>query len=482
VTKRRKQLIPNGFHMFDLAFIGSGGSSPSRSRGAPCSILDLGGENYMFDAGEGSLRQIIGTPHSVLETSAIFITHLHADHILGLPSLVLQVGSAPGTLNIYGPVGLYEFLVSTLNLAHANLAREVIVNEMVVSEGDYANFKEKSIHKYHVPWSLKSLSNRQGAGSGVRPNKSINIHRREIKTDSDTGAWTLVDQDAISVQARLIKHRIPCFGFVVKETDIAGKLDADKCDELGVPPDRRGVFKSGHDYIAKYEDEDGQERERLVRMEDVCGPPVPGRKVVILGDTCDASNMTNVAMDCDVLVHEATAGNEFHHTLVARGHSTPRMAAETALAFNAKRIIINHVGSQYLALASARGVAGLRIDTDLQREARAALGRPQHCFVGRDFVTVSVPQGGYSRGNDKFLIKFPYVDLATGATNLKGESKHVTELPPRPEKGPHGYVCLGDNNKHKGHNNMHSNSTNKGGSNGGSKRRNNNNNSNSNNR
>ena len=101
----KRQIIPNGFHMFDLAFIGSGGSSPSRSRGAPCSILDLGGENYMFDAGEGSLRQIIGTPHSVLETSSIFITHMHADHILGLPSLVLQVGSAPGTLNIYGPVG-----------------------------------------------------------------------------------------------------------------------------------------------------------------------------------------------------------------------------------------------------------------------------------------------------------------------------------------------------------------------------------------
>ena len=443
---RRQNVIPNGFHMFDLAFIGSGGSSPSRSRGAPCSILDLGGENYMFDAGEGSLRQIIGTPHSVLETSSIFITHMHADHILGLPSLVLQVGSAQGVLNIYGPVGIYEFLATALNLAHANLTRKVVVNEMIIDDEDYMRFKDKSNGKISTPWTMQSMMNREGASSDVQPNKSINLHRREIRSDG-TGAWNLVQEEAISVNAKLIKHRIPCFGFVVRETDIAGKLDATKCDTLGVPADKRGVFKSGHDLVVKYKGEGGEELERLVKPEDVCGPPIPGRKLVVLGDTSDASNMGNVALDCDILVHEATAGNEFHQTLVSRGHSTPRMAAETAISFNARRLIINHVGSQYLALASARGVAGLRIDTDLQREARAALGRPQHCIVSRDFVTVSVPPGGYSRNNNKFNIRFPYVDLSTGATNIKGDCKVVTELPNSHQKGPHGYVCLGPDSK-----------------------------------
>ena len=205
-----------------------------------------------------------------------------------------------------------------------------------------------------------------------------------------------------------------------------------------MPPDKRGVFKSGRDLLVKQGSE-----ERLVRAEEVCGAPIAGRKIVILGDTSDASNIGSAAMDCDILVHEATAGNEFQRTLVARGHSTPRMAAEMAIRFNARRLIINHVGSQYLALASARGVAGLRIDTDIQREARSALGRPEHCFVSRDFVTVSVPPGGYSKSNDKFHIKFPYVDLATGATNIKGDCKVVTELPTNHQKGPHGYVCLG---------------------------------------
>lgn len=392
----------------------------------------------MFDAGEGSLRQIIGTPHSVLETSSIFITHMHADHILGLPSLVLQVGSAQGTLNIYGPEGVYDFLATSLNLAHANLTRKVVVHEMTIDEDDYSRFRERSNPKIPTSWTIKSMSNREGASSDVQPNKSINLHRKQIKTDH-TGAWNCVQEQAITVNAKLIKHRVPTFGFVVKETDIAGKLDAAKCDDLGVPPDKRGVFKSGHDLVVKHEG-----IETVVRAGDVCGPPIPGRKVVILGDTSDASNIRNEAIDCDILVHEATAGNEFQQTLISRGHSTPRMAAATAISFNARRLIINHVGSQYLALASARGVPGLRIDTDIQREARAALGRPEHCFVSRDFVTVSVPPGGYSRVNNKFHIKFPYVDLATGATSIKGDCKVVSELPTSHQKGPHGYVCLGD--------------------------------------
>ena len=446
----QSEIMPRSFHVFDLMFLGSGGSSPSRFRGAPCSLLSLGGENFMFDAGEGSLRQLINAPYSAAETSRIFITHMHADHILGLPSLILQNAQAPGPLNIYGPVGLYDFLVTTLNMTHASVSRQIIVNEMVIKSKDFVDFEKNSVRKIPTNWTMQSIRNREGAGKEIKPNKSINITRRAILSD-DKGTWRCVD-GAMSVHARMVKHRVPCFGYVAQEKAVAGKLDVEKCDAYGVPVDQRRVFKEGKSYLAKYRDEKGSVVERVIEMSDVCEAPIPGRRLVYLGDTSDPSNMGTAALDADLLVHEATAGNEFHDTLIARGHSTSRMAASAALALNAKRLVINHVGSQYMALSTPHSRPNLKTDTDIQREARTTLGRPEHCFVARDFVTVSIPPGGYSRANNKFLVKFPYVNVYGGNVSSKGESVEVSELPGTPPRGPHAYTALqvggGGNRRH----------------------------------
>ena len=184
-----------------------------------------------------------------------------------------------------------------------------------------------------------------------------------------------------------------------------------------------------------------------------------------LGDTSDPSNMGSAAFDADLLVHEATAGNEFHEVLVARGHSTSRMAASAALAMNAKRLVINHVGSQYMALSTPLSRPNLKTDTDIQREARITLGRPEHCFVARDFVIVSVPPGGYSRANNKFNVKFPYVNVHKGNISSQGGSIEVSELPSTPPRGPHSYTALEfgvEKRKHSGRNPVHRGSGNSG--------------------
>ena len=173
-------------------------------------------------------------------------------------------------------------------MTHASVTREIIVNEMVITDKDFLDFEKNSVRKIPTNWTMQSIRNREGAGKGIKPNKSINIKRREIRSDGK-GAWKCVE-GAMSVQGRMIKHRVPCFGYIAQEKDVAGKLDVEKCDAFGVPVDQRRVFKEGKSYIAKYKGDDGVEIERLVEMDDVCKAPIPGRRLVYLGDT-SISNM-----------------------------------------------------------------------------------------------------------------------------------------------------------------------------------------------
>jgi ribonuclease Z len=97
-----------------------------------------------------------------------------------------------------------------------------------------------------------------------------------------------------------LKHRIPCFGYVIQESDKPGKLDVEKAKSLGVKhgPDL-GILKNGNSVIAVGT---GQE----IKPEDVLGEPIKGKKVVVLGDTCDTTEIAVFSQDADYIVHEAT--------------------------------------------------------------------------------------------------------------------------------------------------------------------------------
>src|ERR671916_1759314 len=93
----------------DVLFVGTAGSAPTARRGLPATLLRRGGERLLFDCGEGTQRQLMRSS-GLVEIDDVFITHFHADHVLGLPGMLktygLQARERP--LSVYGPPGLLD--------------------------------------------------------------------------------------------------------------------------------------------------------------------------------------------------------------------------------------------------------------------------------------------------------------------------------------------------------------------------------------
>lgn len=121
--------------MFEILFLGTGASVPSRDRSLPCVAVRQGRSISLFDCGEGSQRQLMISPFSFMKIDRIFITHLHGDHILGLPGLLQTMGMSgrKDPVSVYGPTGLLKALKSMLDACEGELEYELRIEEV---EGD----------------------------------------------------------------------------------------------------------------------------------------------------------------------------------------------------------------------------------------------------------------------------------------------------------------------------------------------------------
>ena len=118
--------------MFDILFLGTGASVPSRDRSLPCVAVRQGRSISLFDCGEGSQRQLMISPFSFMKVDRIFISHMHGDHILGLPGLLQTMGMSgrKKPVSIYGPKGLGKALGCMLDACEGELEFEIDVNEL----------------------------------------------------------------------------------------------------------------------------------------------------------------------------------------------------------------------------------------------------------------------------------------------------------------------------------------------------------------
>lgn len=274
----------------ELHFLGTGAGVPSKQRNTSAIALKFlnhyQGALWLFDCGEATQHQILHTTLKLSKLDRIFITHLHGDHLFGLPGLLgsrsFQGGHTP--LTIYGPAGTERFVKTVLSTSETSLHYSLHIHE--IHDGMVLNFDNHYIH-------IKEL-----------------------------------------------EHGIPSYGYRIVEKDSQGELLVERLREIGVKPGPiYKAIKNGERVTL----DDG----RVIDGKDFVGPKKKGRILTILGDTrrCDAS--ISLAMNADVLIHEATFKSDDKTLAYNYFHSTSLDAATIAKQANVSKLILTHLSSRY---------------------------------------------------------------------------------------------------------------------------------------
>jgi ribonuclease Z len=264
-------------------FLGTGGSVPSARRSTASVMLARGGQRLLFDCGEGTQRQLQRSL-GLTQVDEIYLTHFHADHILGLPGLLktYDLTAREEPLTIYGPRGLRD-LFNTLG--------------RLVGRTDYG------------------------------------IDLVEI----DPGE--AVHHEGAEVQAFAVEHSVRANGYVLVEDERPGRFDPEAAKALGV--------REGPDFAALQRGEEVPGHDGPVRPPDVMGPPRPGRIVAITGDTAPCHSTVSAAADADLLIHDASFAEEEAQRAADTGHSTVGQAAAVAQEAHVKLLALVHISSRY---------------------------------------------------------------------------------------------------------------------------------------
>lgn len=274
--------------------LGVGSALPTRERHLPATVLRREGRLLLFDCGEGAQHQIVrgGLARSHLE--AIFITHLHGDHLFGLPGLLttLALIGREEPLPLVAPQGIGDFLRATPGARPTELPFALHLTELDAAA---------------VPADASQVVHRSGAGV---------------------------------VTAAPLSHRAPCVGFRFAEHARPGALDAERARKMGVTqgPDL-GRLKAGEDVRLP----DG----RTVRSADVVGPEQPGRAVAYVLDTEPCEGGRTLSAKADLVIHEATFTDEHRERAEEVGHSTAAQAAEIARDAGARHLVLTHFSARY---------------------------------------------------------------------------------------------------------------------------------------
>jgi ribonuclease Z len=298
-----------------LVFLGTGSGKPTLARNVAAVHLHYDGDGVLFDCGEGTQTQMLRAPVRPSRLAAICLTHFHGDHINGLPGFLgtMGISGIDRPLTIVAPRGIDRYL--------------------------------RTLQELRVLSRLDRITTRE-AEPGL-----------------------VFQGDGWQVQACVLRHRVPTFGYLFVEDDRPGRFDLAAATALGVRPGPDfGRLQRGETVAAQ----DGTP----VRPGQVLGPTRPGRRVAYISDTRPCDEAVALAQGADILIHEATYLHRHRSDAVQRGHSTVREAAEVAARAGVRHLILTHISPKHLS------------HNELLQEARAVF---EPVSLAQDFAEYSLP-------------------------------------------------------------------------------------------
>jgi ribonuclease Z len=290
----------------DLVFLGTAGSMPTAQRAPAALLVRRGGDRLLFDCAEGTQRQLLRSAVGLVDLPEVFVTHFHADHVLGLPGMfkTFALRGREQPLEVYGPRGLVD-LIGSLKRVVGRLTYEVRLIEL--EPGDV-------------------------------------LERRGYR-----------------LATFAVSHGVSALGWSLIESSRPGRFDVAGADALGVPNGpERGALQRGEAVTLH----DG----RTVSPEQVLGPPRAGRKIVITGDTAPSEPIVEAAWGSDVLVTEATFSEEERERAEETQHQTAAQAAEMARRAEVGLLALTHLSNRYFGPEIAREARELFPNTVVPRD------------------------------------------------------------------------------------------------------------------
>jgi len=304
-----------------VTLLGTSAGAPSSTRSASGTLVQWSnGSSFLVDAGDGTYERLMATAGAAVgKLDAIFITHLHGDHVLGLNALVTSALNPFASQKqdrqpwlVVGPVGTHR------------LIREAF---------------------QHYPRSVRNkvkLTVREILGPGQAPSVSLSEFGARSPVQADASGCAEVFSSAThTVMAAPTEHTVPTWSYIISERQRpTGRISTTRCAAMGV---RRGPLmkklQDGHTVTLP----DGT----AVHPDQVSDPPPRPRKVVVMGDTRASPAVHPHAMHADLCVHECTfldAMGDARSNEVARriGHSSADAVIGFARAVQPRALVLSH--------------------------------------------------------------------------------------------------------------------------------------------
>lgn len=272
---------------FTVNILGCGSAKPSLRHQPSCTVLEIKQQLYMIDCGEGAQLQMQRMGLKFNRLNHIFLTHLHGDHVFGLPGLI----GSMGLMKREGYVTIHTF----------PQGKEIISNILDFFCQD-------------LPFEVR-----------------FNLF--------EPAEQTILQTEDLKVRTLPLRHRVPCVGYVFESSPSLPHLDRKACDFHGVPQYMYAKIKRGEDFTTP--------EGKVISHTLLTKPASPPPSYAHIGDTSYLPHLAPKIGPVSLLYHESTYLSDLLPTAAQRGHSTAAQAAEMARLCGASRLLLGHYSSRY---------------------------------------------------------------------------------------------------------------------------------------